>query len=268
MQDITAKKSKSLMADAKPGTLIVLDVRQEWEYEKFHLPGASWIPLPELPDRLEEVAGDVPILVYCRSGGRSKAGAMLLDSAGHKKVYSMTGGMMAWNGSIAIGAIDSGLDSLLSARSKRDALLTSYGMETFLQAFYLRLHDEATDADAKGMYKRLAGFEDGHRNSIYERYTRAEESPLERDNFEAAANLVAAEGGVDPDQFIADHDAVLKSVADIVGMAMMFEAQAFDFYLRASRKFENEDMRKLMLGLAKEEQAHLKVLASFMDKQA
>ncbi len=34
----------------------LLDVRQDWEYEEFHLPGAMLIPLPELPDRLGEIA--------------------------------------------------------------------------------------------------------------------------------------------------------------------------------------------------------------------
>lgn len=60
----------------------------------------------------------------------------------------------------------------------------------------------------------------------------------------------------------------METVVDIVGMAMMFEAQALDFYVRASRKLEGEEMTQIMTGLAREEQAHLKVLASYMDKQA
>ncbi len=71
-----------MLTVAKAEDIVLLDVRQEWEYEERHLPGALWIPLSELPDRLDQVAHDKPVLVYCRSGGRSKAGAMLLEGAG------------------------------------------------------------------------------------------------------------------------------------------------------------------------------------------
>ena len=60
----------------------LLDVRQDWEYEEFHIPGASLIPLPELPDRMGEIASNKPTLVYCASGGRSAAAANLLVGPG------------------------------------------------------------------------------------------------------------------------------------------------------------------------------------------
>lgn len=198
MNDISVTEARKMLAGAKADQLLILDVRQEWEYEEMHLPGALWIPLPELPDRLSEVDAEKPVLVYCRSGGRSKAGAMLLDGSGRQDVYSMNGGIMSWEGSIAIGPIDSGMAQMLSIRSVRDALLTAYGMESFLQRFYVQLRDTAHDDDAQAMFDKLAGFEDGHMNSLYERYVRSEEEPLDRAAFDGAVSLVAAEGAWTP----------------------------------------------------------------------
>ena len=57
----------------------LIDVRQDWEYEEFHLPGAKLIPLPELVDRLDEIPSEKPTLVYCAVGGRSASAASLLS---------------------------------------------------------------------------------------------------------------------------------------------------------------------------------------------
>ena len=49
----------------------LLDVRQPEEYAEGHLPGATLIPLGELPGRLSEIDSSKLTLVYCRSGGRA-----------------------------------------------------------------------------------------------------------------------------------------------------------------------------------------------------
>jgi rhodanese-related sulfurtransferase len=53
-------------------------VRYEEEYEDGHLPGAQLIPLPELRRRFGELSPTQRYLVYCKSGGRSAVGALLL----------------------------------------------------------------------------------------------------------------------------------------------------------------------------------------------
>lgn len=57
---------KELMAQAKRGEVIVLDVRPQSEYDTAHLPHARSLPLPELAQRLAELARDVEIVAYCR----------------------------------------------------------------------------------------------------------------------------------------------------------------------------------------------------------
>lgn len=74
----------------------VLDVRQPEEWNELHVPGATLIPLDQLPQRVSEVPKDKEIVVICRSGNRSQAGRDILLQAGYEKVTSVSGGMIAW----------------------------------------------------------------------------------------------------------------------------------------------------------------------------
>jgi rhodanese-related sulfurtransferase len=74
----------------------ILDVRQPEEWTQFHIPGATLIPLGELPNRLNEVPKDKPIVVVCRTGHRSASGRDILLQAGFTSVTSMAGGVTEW----------------------------------------------------------------------------------------------------------------------------------------------------------------------------
>jgi rhodanese-related sulfurtransferase len=74
----------------------VLDVRTPEEWDDFHAPGTTLIPLNELESRLDEVPHDREVVVVCRSGNRSQAGRDILRQAGFERVSSMSGGMNAW----------------------------------------------------------------------------------------------------------------------------------------------------------------------------
>ena len=81
------------------GGAFVLDVRTVEEWNEFHAPGATLIPLDELASRLDEVPRDRQIVVVCRSGNRSQQGRDILLAAGFTKVTSMTDGLNAWRSS-------------------------------------------------------------------------------------------------------------------------------------------------------------------------
>lgn len=74
----------------------VLDVREPWEYALGHIPGALNIPLNDLPEHLEELPRDQPIVVVCAHGIRSVYGAHHLAQAGFEGVYNLLGGMSEW----------------------------------------------------------------------------------------------------------------------------------------------------------------------------
>lgn len=93
-QKITAEDGNARMAK---GDIVVVDVRRLDEYETAHIPGAISIPNEEIGDtRAEEwPALDETILVYCRTGVRSKQAADKLIGMGYQRVLDM-GGIVDW----------------------------------------------------------------------------------------------------------------------------------------------------------------------------
>jgi len=78
------------------GEIAVIDVREAWEYEAGHIPGAALIPLGELEERIDEVPRDVPVVLVCRSDNRSGQALSLLRRQGFDNLSNMMGGMLAW----------------------------------------------------------------------------------------------------------------------------------------------------------------------------
>ena len=74
----------------------VLDVRTVEEWNEFHAPNTTLIPLDELAVRVNEVPRDREIVVVCRSGNRSQQGRDILLNAGFTNVTSMAGGLNEW----------------------------------------------------------------------------------------------------------------------------------------------------------------------------
>lgn len=78
-----------------PEGLVVLDVREDDEWQAGHVAGAVHIPLSTLPGRADEVAGAAQVLCVCKGGGRSAQATMFLRQSGVEAV-NLAGGMHAW----------------------------------------------------------------------------------------------------------------------------------------------------------------------------
>jgi len=83
-------------AQLRDSGAFILDVREPSEWQEYHIPGATLIPLGELANRVNEVPKDQEVVVVCRSGNRSQEGRDILRQAGFEQVTSMTGGIKQW----------------------------------------------------------------------------------------------------------------------------------------------------------------------------
>jgi len=96
---ITQEEAKEMMK--KDDGHIIVDVRREDEYAEGHIPGAILIPNESIgttpPEQLPEY--DQIILIYCRSGRRSKEAAQKLADMGYENVYEF-GGIIDWDGDV------------------------------------------------------------------------------------------------------------------------------------------------------------------------
>lgn len=92
---ISAAEAKEMMDQSE---VIIVDVRTLQEYQEGHVPGAVNIPNEEILDTEPELLNDkdATLLVYCRSGRRSKDASDKLVKMGYKNVYDF-GGIIDWN---------------------------------------------------------------------------------------------------------------------------------------------------------------------------
>lgn len=81
-----------------PGEVVLVDVRQQWEVTRGVIERAIRIPFDDLDEKkdLLPACPDVPVIVYCAIGIRSKLAASKLAAMGHKNVLSLSGGIAAW----------------------------------------------------------------------------------------------------------------------------------------------------------------------------
>lgn len=79
----------------REGALLV-DVREQDEWDGGHIPGAIHIPLGQVRGRLDEIPVDAKVITVCRSGMRSSRAAGQLAKTG-RTVSNLTGGMNAWS---------------------------------------------------------------------------------------------------------------------------------------------------------------------------
>ena len=92
--EVTPKQLSDLMARGR--SVVVVDVREPWEYEINHIEGAKLIPLDELPKRVNELSTADDVVVNCLSGQRSAQATRFLNSMGFKKAKNLKGGIRAW----------------------------------------------------------------------------------------------------------------------------------------------------------------------------
>jgi rhodanese-related sulfurtransferase len=79
------------------GPVVLLDVREDDEWQRGHAPGAQHIPMGQVPSRIGEISAAARLFVVCQAGGRSQRVAQYLARNGYTPV-NVSGGMLAWAG--------------------------------------------------------------------------------------------------------------------------------------------------------------------------
>src|SRR5262249_20613702 len=79
-----------------PRDFQLLDVRTPHEWDEGHLPGARYLFLGDLPQKLKDLNRDRPVVVYCASGYRSSLAASILQAGGFTAAANVPGSYQAW----------------------------------------------------------------------------------------------------------------------------------------------------------------------------
>jgi sulfur-carrier protein adenylyltransferase/sulfurtransferase len=95
MSDVTVQELQE-MREAKQPHLLV-DVREQMEYDVGSISGSILIPLSEFGERFEELPRDQKLIIHCKIGGRSARAVAFLQQQGYKDVSNVPGGITAWS---------------------------------------------------------------------------------------------------------------------------------------------------------------------------
>jgi molybdopterin/thiamine biosynthesis adenylyltransferase/rhodanese-related sulfurtransferase len=128
ISEIDATQARDRIESGEP---VVIDVREQDEWDEGHIPGAVHIPRGHLESRIERLAPDAarPIVVYCSQGNRSVFSAKTLEELGYEDVVSLAGGFTDWKRNGFPVQLQVGLDAPRRARYSRHLLIPEVGEE-------------------------------------------------------------------------------------------------------------------------------------------
>lgn len=93
MKELSVQEFKKMRDEGTPYQHI--DVRETFEYDHVNIKG-ELIPMSLVPLNLDKIRKDVPVIVQCKSGGRSGQICRFLEQRGYDNVYNLRGGILAW----------------------------------------------------------------------------------------------------------------------------------------------------------------------------
>jgi molybdopterin/thiamine biosynthesis adenylyltransferase/rhodanese-related sulfurtransferase len=126
IEEIDATQARELVERGEP---LLLDVREQSEWDEGHIPGAVHVPRGHLESRIERTAPDParPIVVYCSAGNRSAFAAKTLGELGYEDVTSLAGGFTDWKRNGFPVELHEGLDAPQRTRYSRHLLIPEVG---------------------------------------------------------------------------------------------------------------------------------------------
>jgi len=267
VDSMDAGEAKNYMAEHAEGSYTLLDVRQPKEYETEHIPGAKLIPLPGLKDGLRQLDKHKPVIAYCAIGGRSLAAAQLLSGLGFKEIYNLQGGIKAWQGNKAVGPQELNLELVRGDETAAEMIALAYGLEMGLGVFYQTMIESAEDSELKALFAKLADIENHHKKRLFDLLAEIDPPGKDIQAYEADIRPAILEGGFELDVFMKKNEPFLRTVPDVLDLAMMLETQALDLYLRFADKSVDSESQGVLFKLADEEKSHLEALGQLLEKK-
>lgn len=268
IETLSVDKAKEWVSGKKEGEFILLDVRQPEEYRSGHLPGAVFMPLPELIDKVGELDPAKSVVAYCRSGNRSRAAAAFLLSEGFSTVYSLDGGITAWNGHVATGSYSEGLSLLKGRETVEELISLALSLEEGSRIFYESVAGMTPDAEARDILNTIAGAETRHKANILEAYRLIAAPDSDEGVFKGEALMGIMEGGVRIEDTINYLKGKGRDLMDILEVSMQVETNALDLYIKILREIMDFNAKKIFNIIIDEEKQHLSRLGKLLGARA
>ena len=267
VETMNVEDAKKLLAEKKEDEMALIDVREPEEYKQGHIPGARLIPLSDILDRLKELDPSKPALAYCRMGNRSRSAAALMMTQGFNKVYSIAGGITAWNGLVATGEYETGMFLLEGKKTPEEFLSLAWALEEGTRLFYKQTGDIVLDERAKKIFALLVNAEENHKAAISAAYKQFKGSGITDDKLKEMSLEGFMEGGVSIEESVSWLKQKDRKLQDILEYSMQIETNSLDLYTKILRQMENEEAKKVFNAILDEEKVHLSRLGDLLNER-
>jgi len=261
LKELMPDELRQFMARTKEKQYVLIDVRQPEEYAVAHIPGATLLPLMELESRLFELPADRQLVFYCRSGARSDIAAALAAEAELSKhpVYSLIGGMLAWDGHKLsdfprVQVFD-------HTRNISDLLMTAMDLEKGAYRYYRAILDLFEALPFRPVIEQLSKAEEAHARMIYALWKpdQTNPKPFQALFDDLAGNIL--EGGEALEDVLGRLKAIRTDIGiNVLELSLRIEYQAYDLYRNLAGRTTDERARDSLLSIAQAEKAHMRQL--------
>jgi rubrerythrin len=199
---------------------------------------------------------------------RSRAAASVLSNAGFNEVYSMSGGINAWNGLVASGAPDAGIAYFPDNEKPGKVVVLAWLLEEGARRFYKGVEELLDDKKAIHLFKELGAAEVRHKSQLVKLYRELFDSgsePESSDPFVAEELNDVMESGMRISEAL---DWVKgKGIMEILDYSIAMETNSYDLYIKMERRVKEEELKKVFSSLSHEEKTHLERLVSLLEER-
>ncbi len=258
--DISAEELRRFIKNHRENQYQLVDVRQPGEYGEGHIPGARLLPLPELVKGIDTLPKEKELVFYCRSGARSMAASTMVEEEFPQvEVYNLSGGMLAWDGAVALKPPQVRLfDRQVSSRQ---LLMTAMDLEKGAMRFYTLVDERYGGEDWSEIFGRLAEAEIGHAMMIYRLLQQEETEPADFDTVFSGLSGDVLEGGMPLAEALGMAAEAGKHLCiHLVELALNIEYAAFDLYRTMANRTEDAHAREVFFKISQAEKSHMDIL--------
>jgi rubrerythrin/rhodanese-related sulfurtransferase len=266
-ETLTAEEFDEYLNNHREKDYLLIDVRQESEYEQGHIPGAKLMPLAEVETRLFSLPTEQDLIFYCHNGGRSQWAASLVGEGEvcQKNVYHLMGGLLARNGRILPGYPK--VQIFDRALELEQLLTAAMDLEKGAWRFYQYALDRIAEDLIHQTFEQISIAEKGHAKLIYRFYQKFKSNPPPFDILYDSLKGEVLEGGQSFNEACRKLERVATdSCSEIIDLALAIEFAAFDLYRVMAENTDHSEARETFLAIAQAEKGHMRALARSIEK--
>ena len=189
----------------------------------------------------------------------------MLESGGFPLVYSMKGGLNAWNGLVASGPPEAGMAVFGETDQVEDLVELAWVLEEGSRKFYAAVQEMLEDQEAVTLYQGFVLAEEKHKNTLLRFYEKSSGSKSEEALNSRSSKEDLMEGGIPVSKALSWAQG--KNAFEILQFSMSLETNAYDLYIKMIPKLGDEESREVFQTLAQEEKLHLRAMGKLLEKR-